>query len=283
MTHAVLSAAVDDGTHPFDRAIALRADGANVFIGEARRDYWAFVGQFGGVTAATLLHALMSHPDASGQPVALTVNFAAPIEQGAFRLKVRCVRANRSTQHWALEIRQGDDPMPRTTASAVLAERRESFDHQCALPPSLPPIDKLQELVLPDTVPWVRRYRFWFASGAPMRAREPLSPPGTAASLFRLADADEREIDLLSLASMADTFFGRIFQVRGQIVPFGTVSLTTYFHSDIDELKAIGARSVVARVDARRFHRSFSDHSGELWSPCGRLLATSHQVAYFKA
>lgn len=268
--------------HPFDRAIAVRRESDGAFLAEARTDYWAFVGQFGGVTAATCLNALMRHPDAAGQPLALTMNFTAPIQAGALRLSLRRVRANKSTQHWSIEIHQGDDPEPRTTATAILAERRESWSHQCAAPPSIPPVESLRELVLPDTVPWVGRYRFWFVSGEPVRAPEPLSPPGTAASQLWLADAIERPVDMPSLAAMADTFFGRIFQVRGQIVPFGTVSLTTYFHTEIDELRAIATSRVIGRADARRFHRSYSDQSGELWSPDGRLLATTHQVAYFK-
>lgn len=269
--------------HPFDRAIAVRRDADGAFLAEARTDYWAFVGQFGGITAATCLNALMHHPDAAGQPIALTVNFAAPIQEGAFRLSLRRVRASRSTQHWSIEIHQGDDPDARTTATAVLAERRQSWSHQPAMLPPMRPVESLPELVLPDTVPWVGRYRFWFESGGPERSDEPLSPPGTASSSYWLADAIEREVDLLSLASMADTFFGRIFQVRGQIVPFGTVSLTTYFHSDAEELQSIATRRVIARADARRFHRSYSDQTGELWSPDGCLLATSHQTAYFKA
>ncbi len=269
--------------HPFERAIAVRQDSDGTVLAEASTDYWAFMGQFGGVTAATCLNALLRHPDAAGQPIALTVNFAAPIQEGALRLSLRRMRASKSTQHWSIEIHQGDDPEPRTTATAVLAERRQSWSHQPATPPSMPPIEALRELVLPDTVPWVGRYRFWFESGAPVRSSEPLSPPGTACSRFWLADAIERPVDMPSLASMADTFFGRIFQVRGQIVPFGTVSLTTYFHSDADELRAIAAARVIGRAGARRFHRSYSDQSGELWSPDGRLLATSHQIAYFKA
>jgi hypothetical protein len=31
------------------------------------------------------------------------------------------------------------------------------------------------------------------------------------------------------------------------------------------------------------FHKSYGNQSGELWSPNRRLLATTHQIAYFKA
>jgi hypothetical protein len=40
---------------------------------------------------------------------------------------------------------------------------------------------------------------------------------------------------------------------------------------------------VLAVADARIFHKSYGDQIGELWSPNGRLLATTTQIAYFKA
>jgi acyl-CoA thioesterase len=40
---------------------------------------------------------------------------------------------------------------------------------------------------------------------------------------------------------------------------------------------------VLAVADARIFHQSYGDQTGELWSPQGRLLATTTQIAYFKA
>jgi hypothetical protein len=86
-----------------------------------------------------------------------------------------------------------------------------------------------------------------------------------------------------SLLSMSDAFFGRIFHVRGELVPFGTVSLTTYFHTSAEDLATEDIRNVLATADAKVFSKSYGDQIGELWSPGGRLLATTQQVAYFKA
>jgi acyl-CoA thioesterase len=88
---------------------------------------------------------------------------------------------------------------------------------------------------------------------------------------------------MLSLMSMSDAFFGRVFHARRELVPFGTVSLTTYFHADAEDLAAEDINRVLAVADARIFHKSYGDQAGELWSPQGRLLATTHQIAYFKA
>jgi len=66
-------------------------------------------------------------------------------------------------------------------------------------------------------------------------------------------------------------------------VPFGTVSLTTYFHADTEDLATEDISRVLAVADAKIFHKSHGDRSGELWSPSGRLLATTHRTGYFKA
>jgi len=91
--------------HAFDAATALRPDGSGRLRGKTSPDYWAFVGPFGGTTAATLLNAVTQDPRAAGDPLALTVNYAAPIAEGGFEIDVRPVRANRSSQHWLVELR----------------------------------------------------------------------------------------------------------------------------------------------------------------------------------
>ena len=82
--------------HVFDDATRVTA-GDSCWQGRTSDDYWAFVGPFGGATAATILRALIEHPQRAGDPLSLTVNFCAPIAQGAFDLDIRLVKANRST------------------------------------------------------------------------------------------------------------------------------------------------------------------------------------------
>ena len=72
--------------HLFDDATRV-ATGDSRWTGHTSDDYWAFVGPFGGVTAATMLRAIIQHPQRCGDPLSLTVNFCAPIEQGAFDLE----------------------------------------------------------------------------------------------------------------------------------------------------------------------------------------------------
>src|SRR6266699_1704589 len=151
-------------SHLFDDATRVTA-GDSRWQGHTSPDYWAFVGPFGGATAATILRALIDHPQRSGDPLALTVNFCAPIAQGAFDLDVRLVKANRSTQHWCVELTQGGTDVA-TLATAVFAERRPSWSHQPAEFPKAKPLEQI--LPYPKVAaPWVKQYDFRFVDGDP--------------------------------------------------------------------------------------------------------------------
>ena len=266
--------------HLFDEATRVTA-GDSCWQGRTSDDYWAFVGPFGGATAATILRALIDHPQRSGDPLSLTVNFCAPIAQGDFDLDVRLVKANRSTQHWCVELRQGGAEVA-TLATAVFAERRPSWSHQPAELPTTIPFDQIRSLPR-IKVSWANQYDFRFVEGEPDFGGVKKEVPATAFTKCWIGDRVPRKIDVLFLMSMSDAFFGRIFHARGELVPFGTVSLTTYFHADATDLAAEDISRVLAIADANIFRKSYGDQAGKLWSPKGRLLATTTQIAYFKA
>jgi acyl-CoA thioesterase len=264
--------------HLFDEATQVSA-GDSRWQGHTSEDYWAFVGPFGGVTAATLLRALIDHPQRSGDPLALTVNYCAPIGEGDFDLDVRLVKANRSTQHWCVELTQGGAEVA-TLATAVFAERRPSWSQQQASFPTAPPFEQI--LPFPKVAAaWVNHFRF--AEGNPDFAGAIKDAPPSTFSKLWIGDRTPRKIDALSLMAMSDAFFARIFHAKRELVPFGTVSLTTYFHADAEDLAAEDIDRVLAVADAKIFHKSYGDQHGELWSPNGRLLATTTQITYFKA
>ncbi|WP_375412963.1 acyl-CoA thioesterase [uncultured Bradyrhizobium sp.] len=268
--------------HLFDDATSVAA-GDSRWTGATSDDYWAFVGPFGGVTAATMLRAILEHPQRAGDPLSLTVNFCALIAQGPFDLDVRLIKANRSTQHWSVELTQGGDDVA-TFATAVFAVRRPSWSYQPAQ--HLPATPFGQTRPYPKSglgMSWVKQYDFRFVEGEPQFGGSPHLTPASAFSRLWIGDTKPRPVDVLSLMSMSDAFFGRIFHVRNEFVPFGTVSLTTYFHTDADDLAAEDISHVLAVADARIFHKRYGDQNGELWSPNGRLLATTTQIAYFKA
>lgn len=277
-----MDARVDDSIHPFDAATRVELRDSR-WQGATSDDYHAFVGQFGGATAATLLRALMAQPERAGDPLAFTVNFCAPIAAGRFDLTPRLIKATRSTQHWGIELTQGGDDV-EAFATAVFAQRRETWTHR---PSEMPRTAAYEDAPVYSragvAAAWVRQFEFRFVENEPSFGSGTQDGPASAHTKAWIGHAVPRTLDLLSLSAIADAFFARIFHVRGELLPIGTVSMTTYFHVDAADLAAEPVTAVLGVADANVFHKSFSDQTGELWSPSGKLLATTHQITYFKA
>lgn len=269
--------------HPFDTATELQVTGDGVFKGRTSAAYWNFTGPFGGTTAATLLQAIMQHPKRLGTPIAVTVNFCAPVAKGEFQIAVREIRTNRSTQHWSMELSQAEVGIT-ATATAVFAERRASWAHQAAKMPEVTAPEALRAIPTQGMMAWLDNYEFRFANGVPQRLGATPNPePASALSQVWLNDKPTRPLDFPSLLALSDTFFGRIFVVRGAMLPIGTVSMTTYFHVGADELAAQGEAPVLGVADAHVFNKGYSDQIAELWSRDGCILATCQQIVYFRA
>ena len=271
--------------HPLDEATALGGAPDDVLrTGHTSDAYWTFISPFGGASAATALRAVLERPERNGDPIALTVNFCAPIARGRYCVATRLVRANRSSQHWSVEFTQQGSDEAVLSASIVTAVRRETWSHQTATPPpSLPAWDKVEAFANKVALSWVAQYEFRFAEGLNEPSETAFDPPRSPRSVLWIRDAQPRSLDFVSLAALSDAFFGRIFQVIGRIPPFGTVSMTTYFHASAAELAAHGSAPLAAVADARVFHRNFGDQTVELYGAGGQLLATATQVAYFRA
>lgn len=279
--------------HPFDSALQLTPDfgvQADQFLGRSSPAWWNMVGPFGGVSAAVVLNAVLSHPARLGDPAALTVNFASPLAQGDFKVVATPVRTNRSTQHWLLALRQTDAQGAETvvlTGTAITAVRRDTWSANDMPMPEVAPPDAVARLKARDeTVAWLARYDMRPVTG-PLPSRwdgSASSADPQLASLTQLWIRDDpaRPLDFASLTAMADVFFPRIWLRRSVLVPVGTVSLTVYFHAGADQLAASGTDYLLGQARGQAFCNGFFDQAGLLWNSAGTLLATTHQLVYYK-
>jgi acyl-coenzyme A thioesterase PaaI-like protein len=267
--------------HPFDAAIALAAvgDAPGRWTAQTRPDWSNMVGPFGGITAAQLLQAVCLDPRRLGDPLALTVNFAGPIADGSFEIEAQPSRTNRGTQHWSMTLRQNDQVC--TTASAVCAVRRDTWSGSELPMPVVPAAEQVAATTRQPPVAWPRRYDFRFVEGSWPDFHQP-TDEAESRSLLWVRDQPPRGLDAPALAALCDVFYPRVFRRRQRFTPAGTVSITTYFHADASSLAAQGERHLLARAQGRRFAQGYFDQSAELWSHDGQLLASSHQVVYFK-
>lgn len=264
------------GSAPDPAAIASHPDGA-VLRGRTQPDWANMVGPFGGITAAALLHAAQLHPERIGDPLALTVNYAGPLTDGEFDITARATRTNRSTQHWTLEQTQGG--AITTTATAVFGRHRDTWADTEPSPPAAPAPEDVARGGLVDAIAWAKRYDMRFTEGAvPVDGQ----PRASSTTTLWVRDDEDRALDFPALASLCDVFFPRIFLRHGGFVPASTISLSTYFHADAQQLAAVGDDFVLASAHANRFSRGYFDQSAHVWSRGGELLASTHQIVYFK-
>ena len=288
MSKTALSAA-----HPFDEAIALVPVAATAhehgrestrhWQGRTHPAYANMVGPFGGITAAQALRSILLHPERLGEPVSFTVNFAAALADGEFRVSSQPVRTNRSTQHWVVSVSQTDAAGVDAvvlTASAVTAVRRTTWSAADAVMPVVPAAAGIARASRPARVAWIQRYDMRPCSG-----EIPADWNGAEAdsvSQLWMRDDPPRPLDFCSLAALADVFYPRVWRRRALMTPVGTVSMTVYFHAGAEELAATGEGYLLGQARAQSFFNGFFDQSAELWNEAGNLLATTHQIVYFK-
>lgn len=265
-------------SHVFDHAIAVTVDDDGVVHATTHPAYSNMVGPFGGITAATVVHALAQHPEVLGEPLALTLNYVAPIADGDWELHTQIVRTNRTNQHWLFRIEQSGATV--STGTAVFGIHRPTWASTEATPPTAPPADDVAPLDFPEFIAWARNYDKRFVVGGLDDGKS-----DDSTSTLWIRDLPERPLDYPALASLADSFYPRIFLRHGTYTAAGTITLTTYFHATPDELAAHGSGHLLATARAARFGNGHFDQDGEIWSGAGAdavLLATTHQLVYFK-
>lgn len=263
--------------HVFDAAIALTAGAEGISTGHTHPAYANMVGPFGGIISAGLLNAILQHPERLGDPVSLTVHYAAPIADGSFDIRARPMRTNRTTQHWLVELVQAG--AVAAYATAVTATRRDTWAAPEAVFPDVAEADTVAISLPVPRAAWTASYEMRFIDGA-MTMEE--GERDNSLTRLWIRDLPPRPLDYLSLSAICDAFYPRIFVRRPKWSAVGTVTLTTYFHANAAELAAIGTAPVLGVAQAKRFGQGFFDQTAEIWSSEGNLLAATHQLVYFK-
>ena len=271
--------------HPFDQALQLKPAGTDqpdTWLGHSSLAYWNMVGPFGGTTAATALQAIMQHPALLGEPLALTANYASAMADGPFTVTAKAVRTNRSTQHWTVTLSQADASGTEgvvMTATAVTAARRETWSVNDTPMPAVNSAGASPRLRF-ATSEWTQRYDMRAVRGTIPEVWD--GSGGDSLTQLWVRDEPPRPLDFAALAAMSDVFYPRVWLRRATRVPAGTVSITTYFHAGSQQLAQTGEGYLLGQANAQAFRNGFFDQTAQVWNEAGLLLATSHQIVYYK-
>lgn len=266
-------------SHPFDSAVALQVQADGTCLGHTSAAYANMVGPFGGITAAQALNAVLQHPQRLGNPISLTVNFAAALADGPFTVNARPARTNRSTQHWVIEMLQNGETV--LTGTAFFGLRRDTWGADEHTLPDVRPAAEVARATGPARVEWVKRYDMRFIEGAiPVEWHG--ADQGISRTRLWLRDDPPRPLDFASLTALSDVFFPRVWRRRPLLVPIGTVSMTVYYHADAALLQSTGSGYLLGQTQAQAFRNGYFDQTAQLWNEAGDLLVTTHQVVYYK-
>lgn len=275
----------DIGTdvHPLDVALRMLPQHDGSLEAQAASAYWNMVGPYGGITAAQMLQAVLQHPALLGEPISITVNFAGPVEAGNLRIEAVPMRTNRSTQHWTVTMGQRNaegEFQVNTTATVITAVRRETFSIDSIDPPAMPDPLSCERYDTRGAMEWLQRYDLRVVQG-PIPKIWNDSGHESISQLW-VRDVPPRPLDFPALAALSDVFFPRIWLRRARRVPAGTVGMTVYFHADRAQMAKQGDKHLLAQACAQAFRNGYFDQSAQLWDSEGNLLATSHQIVYYK-
>lgn len=271
--------------HGFDRAITLvrgaqtDGDGPDDWQCQTDPDYANFIGPFGGIIAAQVLNAVLLHPARLGDPVSMTVNYAGPLADGTFAIRTRAARTNRSTQHWIVEVLQGGETA--ITATVFTAVRRDTWSATEHTMPLIPTASDVPQARGSKPVGWFNRYDVRFVSGGFPAAMDGRLEDNSLSQMW-IRNDPPRALDFPALAALCDTFYPRLWRRRATMGPIGTVSMTAYFHASPQMLAATGSGHVFGQARGQNFRAGFFDQAAQLWNGAGELLATTHQVVYYK-
>jgi acyl-CoA thioesterase len=110
----------------------------------------------------------------------------------------------------------------------------------------------------------------------------PPSPGKSARSLAWVRSRSGR-FDKALLAMVTDNSPPRVMYALGRDVDSTTLSLTAYLHATDKHLAEIGDDFILIECDGQVGNDGASDERSNYWRRDGRLLATSTQLAWYRA
>jgi acyl-CoA thioesterase len=261
--------------HPFDEATALEPAGDGTWDG-AITDGWATPrGPLGGYVMAIVLRGFeLAIGDPARSARSATMHFMRPPEVGPVRVNAQVQRTGRSlttvsgrlsqegkligmalgaySTAWDAPVLEDTEPMPAVDP----AQGREPINtspRKGAAPPDFTKRITMQ----------------------PRFGETPFSGGSSGEVGGWMGLIEERPLDALSLAVLADAWFPAPWPRLTEFAAAPTIDLTIHYRTALP----LDDTLVLGRFRNRMVRDGFFDEDGELWTPDGQLIAQSRQLA----
>jgi acyl-CoA thioesterase len=235
-------------------------------------------GLWGGYAIGLAIRAVEAEPQALGEPLSLTLTYAAALPDGPLEVRTRRLRQGGSVGVWAVEIAAAGAEDVGVHAVVTMARRPDTPDFAFAQMPQAPDPDALPSPPMPAMAS-----QHFGALAFERRTLDgfPPKPTGDSRSLAWVR-AKGGAWDKALLGMVTDHSAPRVFYALGPTVMTTTLSLTVYLHATAEEIAAIGDDYILVECEGRVGGHGASDERSSYWRRDGKLLATSEQLAWYR-
>jgi acyl-CoA thioesterase len=256
----------------FDDDTALSAAGEGSWTGEIATGWDTPRGPLGGYAMAIVLRGLeLAVDDPERQARSVTMHFLRVPEAGPVTVSARVERAGRSLSTVSGRLEQEGKLLGLGLAAYSKPWEGPLLDESPVPevePPDSEDAARDQQRAGPNP-PFVDRMIFQKRFG---------SKPFSGADRMEVGGwiglAEERPVDALAVAVLADAWFPAPWPRLKQLAPAPTIDLTIHFRSPLPAQGPL----LLGRFHTGHVRDGFFDETGELWSPDGTLVAQSRQL-----
>ena len=234
-------------------------------------------GLWGGYAIGLCVRVLEAEPEAIGEPLSLTLTYAAGLPAGPLDIRTRRLRQGGSIGVWEVEVSPAGSDQVGVHGMVTMARRPRTPDFAFATMPAAPDPDSLPS---PDMAGMALHYG---ALAFERRTLEGFPPqPGGDSRSLAWVRSRRGDLDKALLGMITDNSAPRAMYALGRSVMTTTLSLTAYLHATVEELAEVGDDFILVECEGRVGGGGASDERSSYWRRDGKLLATSEQLAWYR-
>jgi len=235
-------------------------------------------GLWGGYAIGLAIRVLEAEPEAAGEALSLTLTYVSRLPAGELDIRTRRLRQGGQVGMWEVELYPAGSDQVGVHAMVTLARRPDTPEFAFAVMPETPG---------PESLPSPQMFGNGEHFGASAFERRTLEgfPPKVGESSRSLAWVRSRRgaLDKALLGMITDNSAPRSMYALGPAINTTTLSLTAYLHATTEEIAAVGDDFILVECEGRVGAGGASDERSSYWRRDGKLLATSEQLAWYRA
>lgn len=256
----------------FDADTALRSEGPGVWGGAIAEGWDTPRGPLGGYVMAIVMRAIeLAVDDPERQARSVTMHFLRPPVPGPVTVGATVERAGRSLSSVSARLEQEGELL-----GLALAAHSKPWDGPLLDEATMPEVPDPDAIDAPaESLTGRKRPAFTDRMVMQHRFGEmPFSGADRGETGGWVGIREERPIDALAVAVLADAWFPAPWPRLAELAPAPTIDLTIHFRSPLP----IDGPLLLGRFRNRHVRDGFFEEDGELWAPDGTLVAQSRQL-----